>query len=592
MRVRTGVALLVVLAAAVLAAAPAGAATNGAAAVAGSQPRTLPPPIQISPTIYPWRSLTAIPPTFAINARRAIAISDRTEQVRKARARHPGLQPKAYISPLELAAGRFYHWDIVYSTGDTAWVEVELGRTGHVFEIQTYPDVGWPLLRGYSGVLGEKLNAPYVWLPLCLLFLLPFFDPRRPFRLLQFDLLAILGFGISQFFFTKGRPDISVPLVYPFLLYAAIRLAWAGFRPSRRQGPLIPSLSWRFLTGLLICFIALRIGFTIFGSSTFDVSAAGVVGADRIEHGQQLYVFNDVYGDTYGPVNYIAYIPAELAFPVTTGIVDAARAATLMFDLLTLLGLFLLGRSLRPGSAGRRLGLALAYAWAACPYTALLLASTTNDALVPMFVVYALLALRSPPGRGALAGVATMAKFAPALLAPVLVVGRGPFRLRAVVVAGAAFAAVCAALVFAFLPDGGLREFWDTTLGFQLHRTSPLSIWIRAPQLSWLRPITEAAAIGLAVTAAFVPRRRTVGQVAALCGAILVAAQIPANYWIYFYVAWFAPFLFIALFEEYSDLGADQDSATRSLVNPVRISQPSSVTATRSSIRTPSLPGR
>ena len=71
------------------------------------------------------------------------------------------------------------------------------------------------------------------------------------------------------------------------------------------------------------------------------------------------------------------------------------------------------------------------------------------------------------------------------------------------------------------------------------------------------------------------------------------AAQIPANYWIYFYIAWFAPFLFISLFEEYRDLGPrDQDSVTSDFVKPLMISQPSSVTATRSSIRTPSTPGR
>jgi hypothetical protein len=186
-----------------------------------------------------------------------------------------------------------------------------------------------------------------------------------------------------------------------------------------------------------------------------------------------------------------------------------------------------------------------------------------------------------------------MGKFAPGLLAPVLLVGRGPLKLRPVAIATAAFCAVCVGLVWAFLPDGGLSEFWRTTLGFQLHRTSPLSIWVRAPELTFLRPVAEAIAIGLAVTAAFVPRRRTVGQVAALCGAIIAAAQIPANYWIYFYVAWFAPFLFIGLFDEYADLGpSDQDNATSSLVNPVSTSQPSSVTATRSSMRTPSLPGR
>jgi hypothetical protein len=88
------------------------------------------------------------------------------------------------------------------------------------------------------------------------------------------------------------------------------------------------------------------------------------------------------------------------------------------------------------------------------------------------------------------------------------------------------------------------------------------------------------------------PRRRSTAQLAALCAAILAAVQIPSNYWLYFYVVWFAPFLLAALFDEYRELGPDQESVTSSLVKPVRMSQPSSVTATRSSMRTPSLPGR
>jgi hypothetical protein len=157
-------------------------------------------------------------------------------------------------------------------------------------------------------------------------------------------------------------------------------------------------------------------------------------------------------------------------------------------------------------------------------------------------------------------------------------------------------AIACAALIWPFVPPGGLRELWDTTLGFQLGRESPLSIWVRDPALGWLRPVAQAFAIGLAALAAFSPRRRTGGQVAALCAAILAATQIPAGYWLYFYVVWFAPFLFVALFEEYSELGprlaGAQASVTSDLGKPVRTSQPESVTTTRSSIRTPSSPGR
>jgi hypothetical protein len=586
---------LAVLLAAFLLAQPGTAVADTPPLHGGRLPaNVLPTPDAISPTIFKPASQTVPPPTFKINARQAIAIANRVPEVVKARRHHPRLSAAAWISPLELANGRFYHWDVIYTSSKRRQVEVEMGRTGQVFEVQTYPDVGWQLLRGYPNVLGQKLNAPYVWLPLCLLFLAPFFDPRRPLRLLHLDLLMLLGFGISHFFFNLGRPDFSVPLVYPFLIYAAGRLLVAAYRPRRRAGPLMPFVSTRLLAVVVVALIAMRLTFGIFGSNTFDISAAGVVGADRIEHGLDLYVFNQTYGDTYGPLNYLVYIPAELAFPIPAhGIIDAARATTLGLDMLVILGLFLLGRSLRREPEGTRLGLALAFAWSAFPYSGLVLASNTNDALVPLFIIYALIFLRSPPARGVLAGLATMAKFAPGLVAPALVTGRGPFKLRSAATAATLFAVVCIGMVALFLPDGGVTEFWKTTMGYQLHRWTPLSIWTRTPWLDFLKPVVDVAVVALALSTAWFPRRRSVAQVAALCGAILAAAQLPGNYWLYFYIVWFAPFLFIAVFEEHRDLGpVGQLSVTSDLVNPDTISQPSSVTATRSSMRTPSTPGR
>jgi hypothetical protein len=555
---------------------------------------SLPKQDPLVPRLYRPFKRTKPPAGFAFNAIKAEQLADRLDAVREARKKYGKLDRNAYISGLGLRQGYFWHWDLIYTDkGGNEVVEVELHPIdGRVLQITKSIDIGWPLLLGIDGVLGGKLNAPWIWLPLCALFMLPFFDPRRPFRLLHLDLLMLLGFGVSQIFFTAGNPDVSVPLVYPFLLYAAVRAGMAAFRPARRRGQLMPLVSSRFLAVGLAVLIALRIGLGVELSGTFDISAAGMIGADRIEHGLELYVENDAHGDTYGPVNYLMYIPWELVLPFNPPHGHAARASTLTFDLLLVLGLFLLGRSLRAGAAGRRLGLGLAWAWCAFPYSALVIASTTNDALVPLFVVYALLLLRSPPLRGFLAAVGAMAKFAPGLLAPVLIVGRGPFRLKQAVVASAAFAAVVVGLVLWFLPPGGIRELWNTTLGFQLERTSPLSLWTRHPSLDFFRPILSVLGVALAVTAAFVPRRRTIGQVAALCAAILATAQLPTNYWLYFYVVWFAPFLFVALFEEYGELGGDQESVTRSLVKPVRMSQPSPVTATRSSIRTPSLPGR
>src|SRR5439155_22204889 len=126
----------------------------------------------------------------------------------------------------------------------------------------------------------------------------PFVDPRRPRRLLHLDLLVLLGFGVSQFFFTRGEPDISVPLVYPFLAYVVIRGLVAAFRPRRRSGPLIPYAPTWLLTAGIVALVGLRVAFGLADSSTLDISSAGVIGADRIEHGLQLYEDKQYHGDT------------------------------------------------------------------------------------------------------------------------------------------------------------------------------------------------------------------------------------------------------------------------------------------------------
>ena len=97
------------------------------------------------------------------------------------------------------------------------------------------------MARGYEGAFGRKLNAPYVWIPLCLLFLAPFVDPRRPFRILHLDLLVLLGFGVSHVFFNRGEIDTSVPLVYPVLLYLLGAAAVDGVPPARAPRPAGPA---------------------------------------------------------------------------------------------------------------------------------------------------------------------------------------------------------------------------------------------------------------------------------------------------------------------------------------------------------------
>ena len=81
-----------------------------------------------------------------------------------------------------------------------------------------------------------------------------------------------------------------------------------------------------------------RVGLNLADSGAIDVGYASVVGADRITHGEPIYdnFPADVsQGDTYGPVNYYAYVPSELIWPWSGSWDDlpAAHGAAVTFDL-------------------------------------------------------------------------------------------------------------------------------------------------------------------------------------------------------------------------------------------------------------------
>jgi hypothetical protein len=214
-----------------------------------------------------------------------------------------------------------------------------------------------------------------------------------------------------------------VPLVYPVLAYLLARSFWIGFR-GRGEGlrPVWPT-AWLLVAALFL--MGFRIGLNMADSGAIDVGYAGVVGADRIAHGEPIYdnFPEDIArGDTYGPVDYLAYLPFERIWPWsgTWDDLPAAHAAAIAFDLLSFGFLILLGLRIRPGPAGRRLAAILAFGWAAYPYTAFALESNSNDALVSALLLATFLVLARPLARGAALSLATWAKFAPAVLAPML----------------------------------------------------------------------------------------------------------------------------------------------------------------------------
>ncbi|HTR73205.1 MAG TPA: hypothetical protein VMG80_06365, partial [Solirubrobacteraceae bacterium] len=492
---------------------------------------------------------------------------------------------------------------------------------GKVLEQWTGWQVAWSMARGYPGAFGRHVDALYIWLPLCLLFLLPF--ARPPFTLLHLDLLVLLSFSVSLAFFNHAHIGASVPLAYPPLIYLLARMLWllrrtgpgaraggradrgarghagahadgqAGRRAGGQSEPkpvrLLVPVPWLALGVMFL--IGFRVALNVTDSNVIDVGYSGVIGAQKVVHGDRLYggwPSDNEHGDTYGPVAYESYVPFEQVFgwSGTWDDLPAAHAAAIFFDLLALALLFWLGLKLR----GPTLGVLLAYAWASYPFTLFALESNSNDTLVAVFVLAALLCASSTPARmagragsGVFAALAGLTKLAPLALAPVLAThgtfgagaaqagtdgagmagpgigDAGPDGAGAVDVAGGgrrdrslvwrsrargyaafsiAFAATAALVLVPALTHDSLHEIYVRTLEYQANRGSPFSVW---GLYGWhtAETVVEACAIVLAVALAVVPRRDDVVGLTAACAAILIALQLGVEHWFYLYIPWF-----------------------------------------------------
>jgi hypothetical protein len=298
----------------------------------------------------------------------------------------------------------------------------------------------------------------------------------------------------------------------------------------------------------LIGLVVARIIVTLHPAGVLDVATASVLGAYKILHGQSIYYYSLGHGDTYGPLNYLFYVPFEAIWPGNWTYLPAARAAAITFDLLTIAGLILLGFRLRRGSDGWRRGLLLAWLWAACPFSLLGMVKSTNDGLVALIVVLIMLTLTSPIKRGVLVGLGAASKFFPAVLLPLVAVGQGDADQRTVRRVLAGFVITVGVTIAVFVPSGGMQEMWGHTIGFQLTRSDVFSIWALHPTLAPIKLAVEAFAVILAVIVAFRPRgRRTPAQVAALGAATVIAVQLPAMHWFYLYIVWFLPLVLVAV---------------------------------------------
>ena len=213
--------------------------------------------------------------------------------------------------------------------------------TGQVMEAFTGPQVAWGMAHGGNGFGGKKINSWQVWLFFSIVFLLGLIDWRRPWSIRTFDLLALISFLPSLWFFNHGHIFASMSLIYPGFAWLIARCLWIARRNRGSAGPVIWP-TWVLLVATILL-AGYRIEINYEHSDTIDVGLSGVIGADRIAHFQSPYGHfpvednrppcgpadasgdirdhiqtngkceaADSLGDTYGPVAYEAYLPGVL----------------------------------------------------------------------------------------------------------------------------------------------------------------------------------------------------------------------------------------------------------------------------------------
>ena len=469
--------------------------------------------------------------------------------------------------------------------GEIATGKIDDG-TGAVTEAWTGPQVAWKMGRGYKGAFGgDKINSYPVWLAFCAIFLLGLVDWRRLLSVRNVDLVVLLSLSVSLWFFNHGDVFTAMAFAYPPLVWLLVRVLWVAGRDRPPRG--VPVWPVWVLAAATVFIAGFRVGLNWRASNVIDVGYSGVIGADRIVHGESPYGHFPVedpqpkcgpadadgevreriqtngkcesanpLGDTYGPMSYLAYIPGYELFGWSHkwDKLPAVHFTSILFDLLALLGLGVVGRRL----GGPRLGATAAFAWAAWPFTQYASSSNTNDAIGPALLIWGFAVLTSNAGRGAFVALSGWTKFASLLVLPLWSGYPEARRPRSIAITLAGFA-LASALLFSVLllepsPLHAARVFFDRTVRFQVRRDSPFSLWdwgqYHAKGLPDLHLVQRALQVLLvigAVALAWFPRRRSPLRLAALTGAVLIGFELVLTHWSYLYLPWFFPFVVLAL---------------------------------------------
>jgi hypothetical protein len=408
------------------------------------------------------------------------------------------------------------------------------------------------------------LTRPWALVPFAMLFLAAVIDLDRLWSLRNLDLLALLTPALALATWTRSGEWQFVFLYVP-LAFLLVRMTFVAGLWSRGSATRTPDVPFRaylpvpWLVGGVLGLVVVHVLWTLDTSLSSDIGLAGVHGAQSLLKGRPIYgagaslhaaAGRDLHLDSYGPLAYEAVAP----FTWLLDGMSAARLATLFFDLSTMLALFALGKRARDAS----IGLTLALAWLAFPFSLYVAELGANDGLLSASLVLTLMCAQTPARRGGALALAAWSKLTPLALLP-LMAGRGLDRqgsLKRTVRFGSSFLLVSALIFLPVLVHGSLATFVERTFGFQSSRAPAYSIWevLDGSGVGVAAHIAGAVVRGLlaagtgvlAIGLSWRGGRRDLTGVAAASAAVLIGLVIVDGYFSFTYICWFAPLVLAA----------------------------------------------
>ena len=408
------------------------------------------------------------------------------------------------------------------------------------------------MARGYSGAFGRAVNSPWVWIPLCVLFVVPVHRrppavadaaprPARAHRLLRRP--RVLQRGEDRHLHAARRCRCSATS-WAGCCTSGCRAAGRRSAPAARCRCSCPC-PWLAIAAVFLRRLPHRAERHRLQRHRRRLRGRHRRrpprrrrGALRRLPGRQRARRHVRAGHVPGlrAVRAAAALGRRLGRPAR-GARRGARCSTSRWS----------RRSTRSGRRirGPRTGVVLAYAWLAFPFSLFVSNTNANDALPAV----ARPRPRCSPRRARRDGVrcsrsAGLTKFAPLALVPLFArARRQPVEVRARLRRDGG------GLLRPDLPErghaAGVLGRDDRLPG---RPRSPFSIYGLWGGLDWLRVIVAGRPrSGWRSRSRSLPRRSDLVGLAALAAAVLLAVQLSLSYWFFLYIAWVAPLIFVAL---------------------------------------------